>query len=102
MDVSLRLHGQIEIHNMRNLINVQAPRSKVCRHEYGGSSNAEVLQGALPRVLALVTVDGVCPESGVPELPYQPVCAMLCTCKYQNPAVPHASQQLAEEFRLVC
>ena len=77
MHVILGHVGQVEVDDVRQLLDVEAARGDVGRDQHLHLAGLEVLQGADARGLALVAVDRSGADSGALELLGEAVCAVL-------------------------
>ena len=59
MDVVVRIGRQIEVHDVRNIVDVQSPGGDVGGHEDQRLRRLEAEQHSLPGRLALVAVKGI-------------------------------------------
>ena len=100
VDVVLRLVGQIEVHHMRQLVDVDAAGSDVGGHQHAHLTALEARQGAGASPLALVAVDG----GGLDALLREPlgnaVGAVLGAGEHQHLLPVVAADQVTEQLGL--
>jgi hypothetical protein len=85
MHVVLRDGGQIKIHHVRELINIQPARGNVRGDKHLKLSPFEFIQSTLPRILALVAMNRRCLETGMQEFFREAVCTVFGARKHQHP-----------------
>ena len=88
MDIVLGYVGQFEIDDLWQLVDVQAARGNVCRHEDRDLALLEAFEGAGTSGLALVSMDGRSRESVLDEFFGESVGAMLGSGEHQHLVPP--------------
>src|SRR5664280_1704239 len=63
MNIALRLVGQIVIHDMSYVINIDATRRNIRCHQHLYMAGLEIMHGLFALVLRLVAVYGISPDS---------------------------------------
>ena len=100
VDVVLRLVGQIEVHHMRQLVDVDAAGGNIGGHQHAHLAALEARQGAGAGPLALVAVDG----GGLDALLREPlgnaISAVLGSGEHQHLLPVVAADQMTKQLRL--
>ena len=101
MDVTIRLVRQLEINDMRHIVDIDTPRRDISRDQNPDLALAEILQCPLAGILRLVAMDGLSRNAGFTNFFRNTVGAMLCAGKDNNPGKLRVFQQLHQKRRLV-
>ncbi len=100
MHVVFRHVGQVEVHDVRQLDDVQAARGDVGRHQHLQAAGLELGQRARASVLALVAVDRQRRDAVLRQLLGQPVRAVLGARKHQHLEPVVLAHQVRQQLAL--
>jgi len=100
MHIVLRHMGQFEVDDMRQLVDVQAARGDVGRHQHTHLPQLEVLQGPGAGALALVAVDGHGIDAVAIQLLGKAIGAMLGAREHQHLLPVLRTDQKGQQFAL--
>ena len=93
--------GKLEVHDLRQLVDIQAARGDVGGHQHGDLARLEVVQGARAGVLALVAMNGGGGETVLHELFGQAVGAVLGAGEDEHLVPPAFADDVAQDIALV-
>jgi hypothetical protein len=86
---------------MADVVDIDAARGDVGRHQHASAAVAEIQQGALPRGLRLVAVNGLDAEAAPREMLGNAVGAMLGAGEHEDARQRLVLQQSASSARLL-
>jgi hypothetical protein len=93
--------GQIEVEDVRDVLDVDAAAGNVGCHEDEDLSISETFQGSCSCSLTLVSVNGVCRDADLLELLSQTVGAVLRSCEDDTARDHLAFNQVNEQLTLI-
>ena len=101
MDVVVRIDRQIEVHDVRDVVDVQPAGGNVGGHQDQRLRRLEAEQHALPRRLTLVAVKGVGLNAGLHQRLGHLVGAVLGPREYQRPRPRRLPQPMGQQLQLL-
>src|SRR5690606_38806495 len=98
---AFRLVGQVEVNDVRHVINVDASRGDIRRDEHARLAGLEIRQRPFARRLRLVAVNGFSVNAGTFKLLNKLIRAVFGTGEHQHAPYGRIIQQVLEQGALV-
>ena len=99
--VGLRFHRQVVVHDVRDVVDVEAARGDVGGDENRRPARTEGVKRANALVLRLVAVDRLCADIGGLQLSRQPIRAVLRLREDDGALHAERAKEMHEELRLL-
>ncbi|MCB9533683.1 MAG: hypothetical protein H6698_05120 [Myxococcales bacterium] len=101
VDVALGLVRELEVEDVRHVVDVEAARREVGRDQHADRAAAEAVERALARILRLVPMDRRRDDAVALEVLHEPVGAVLGPREHDRPLHRGLRQQLGDQPALV-
>ena len=100
MDVGPGLVGQVEVDDVRDVVDVEAAGGDVAGHQHARLALLEVVQGPGADVLRFVGVDGLAGDAGPDEPPGDLIGPVLGAGEHERPRHHRVLEQMFEQIEL--
>ncbi len=101
MDVIVDVRGQVVVHHLHHVGDVQPARGHVRRHQHGTPACLERAEGVLPLPLGLIPVDGTRREALLAEHVLHVIAVPLGLDEYEDQSLLYRHQEAHQMMQLV-